>query len=55
MDTKRIERDMLGEKEIPKDAYYGIQTQRAAENFRVTGIKVHEELILALAIVKKQV
>lgn len=53
MDTKRIERDMLGEKEIPKDAYYGIQTQRAAENFRVTGIKVHEELILALAIVKK--
>ncbi|MBE2915281.1 MULTISPECIES: hypothetical protein [Anoxybacillus] len=29
----RIEQDLLGEKEIPYDAYYGIQTMRAAENF----------------------
>ena len=30
----RVERDSLGEKEVPADAYYGIQTARAVENFR---------------------
>jgi aspartate ammonia-lyase len=49
----RIEKDFLGEKEIPADAYYGIQTLRAVENFPITGYKIHEELIKALAIVKK--
>lgn len=49
----RIEHDLLGEMEVPKDAYYGIQTQRAVENFPITGYRIHEELIKALAIVKK--
>ena len=49
----RIEKDFLGEKEIPVDVYYGIQTLRAVENFPITGYKMHEELINALAIVKK--
>ncbi|MCZ8512212.1 aspartate ammonia-lyase [Paenibacillus filicis] len=49
----RLEKDFLGSKEIPKDAYYGIQTLRAAENFPITGYRIHSELIRALAIVKK--
>ncbi|WP_338470016.1 aspartate ammonia-lyase [Niallia sp. XMNu-256] len=51
--NKRIEKDFLGEKEIPFDAYYGIQTLRAAENFPITHYPLHTELIKALAIVKK--
>lgn len=49
----RIERDFLGEKEIPVDAYYGIQTMRAVENFPITGYSLDESLIKAMAIVKK--
>ncbi|WP_280166301.1 aspartate ammonia-lyase [Priestia aryabhattai] len=49
----RIEKDFLGTKEVPNEAYYGIQTLRAVENFPITGYRVHEELIKALAIVKK--
>ncbi|MED4002253.1 aspartate ammonia-lyase [Priestia aryabhattai] len=49
----RIEKDFLGRKEVPNEAYYGIQTLRAVENFPITGYRVHKELIKALAIVKK--
>lgn len=49
----RIERDSLGEKEVPNEAYYGVQTVRALENFPITGIPVHRKLVLALAEVKK--
>jgi aspartate ammonia-lyase len=49
----RIEKDFLGTKEVPIAAYYGIQTLRAVENFPITGYHIHEELIIALAIVKK--
>ncbi|MGO4889003.1 aspartate ammonia-lyase [Anaerobacillus sp. MEB173] len=49
----RVEKDFLGEKEIPADVYYGIQTLRAVDNFPITGYKIHEEMIKALAIVKK--
>ncbi|PFP29072.1 aspartate ammonia-lyase [Bacillus sp. AFS073361] len=49
----RIEKDFLGEKEVPVNAYYGIQTLRAVENFPITGYTIHEELIKALALVKK--
>lgn len=48
----RIEKDFLGSKEVPEDAYYGIQTMRAVENFPITGYRIHEELIRAMAIVK---
>lgn len=49
----RIEKDFLGEKKVPKNAYYGIQTVRAVENFPITGYRIHPELIKALGIVKK--
>ena len=49
----RTERDFLGEKAIPAEAYYGIHTLRAAENFAVSREKVHPELIKALSVVKQ--
>ncbi|HWR39673.1 MAG TPA: aspartate ammonia-lyase [Patescibacteria group bacterium] len=49
----RIEHDFLGELEIPAEAYYGVQTQRAMQNFQITGHKLDKEFIVALAIVKK--
>lgn len=49
----RIEKDFLGEKEVPFSAYYGIQTLRAVENFPITGVMIHKELVIALAEVKK--
>lgn len=49
----RVEEDLLGKKEVPKDAYYGIQTVRARENFNITGYKLDSGLIVALAQVKK--
>ena len=52
METRR-EIDPLGEKAIPKNAYYGIQTLRATENFPVSGIKAPTVFIQAYAHVKK--
>ncbi|MEW6276905.1 MAG: aspartate ammonia-lyase [Bacillota bacterium] len=49
----RVEKDLLGEKEVPQGAYYGIHTLRARENFAVSGLPVHRDLIWALALVKK--
>lgn len=51
--TYRIEKDFLGEKEIPVHAYYGVQTMRATENFPITGYRLHSSLIIAMAMVKK--
>ncbi len=50
----RTEKDLLGEKQIPADAYYGVQTARALENFQISGItlKHYPELVRALAMVK---
>jgi aspartate ammonia-lyase len=52
MDTRK-EIDPLGERAIPKDAYYGIQTLRATENFPVSGIKAPLPFIKAYILVKK--
>lgn len=49
----RTEEDFLGTKSIPLDAYYGIHTLRAVENFAVSRQKVHPQLIRALAMVKQ--
>ena len=49
----RIERDPLGEYAVPADAYYGIQTQRAADNFPISGLRAPEELVTATVLVKK--
>jgi aspartate ammonia-lyase len=49
----RIEHDFLGDREVPADAYYGVQTLRGSENFPITGYRIHPALIRAMAIVKK--
>jgi aspartate ammonia-lyase len=51
----RMERDLLGEREVPEDALYGVQTLRALENFPITGTPLREfpSLIEALAAVKE--
>jgi aspartate ammonia-lyase len=48
----RIEKDTLGIKKVPADAYYGIETARAMENFPVSGVKPNFRLIRATAAVK---
>jgi aspartate ammonia-lyase len=50
----RMEKDLLGEKQVPADAYYGVQTARALENFQISGITLRHfpELVKALALVK---
>ncbi|VBB05439.1 fumarate lyases signature [Lucifera butyrica] len=48
----RIEKDFLGEIEIPDDVYYGVQTTRAIHNFSITGHMLNEDFVTALAIVK---
>lgn len=52
METRK-EIDPLGERLIPKDAYYGIQTLRATENFPVSGIKAPIQIIKAYVLIKK--
>lgn len=49
----RVEEDLIGEKQVPASAYYGIQSIRAGENFNITGYTVDSELIIAIAYVKK--
>ena len=49
----RIERDPLGEHAVPADAYYGIQTVRAVENFPISGLRAPAELVTATVLVKK--
>ncbi len=53
--TMRLEHDLLGEREVPEDARYGIQTLRAIENFPITGIRIAHfpHLVRALAMVKQ--
>ncbi len=50
----RVEKDLLGEKQVPADAYYGVQTARALDNFQISGIPIshYPEFIEALALVK---
>ena len=49
----RSEHDSVGERAIPKDVYYGVQSLRAAENFHITGLTMHPELINSIAEIKK--
>jgi aspartate ammonia-lyase len=53
--TKRIEHDLLGYLAVPADAYYGVQTARALDNFKITGIPLSQfpNFVRALAMVKK--
>ena len=49
----RTEHDLLGSLEVPADAYCGIHTMRTCENFDISGLPIHPELIRSLALVKK--
>ena len=49
----RSEHDSIGERAVPKDAYYGVQSLRAAENFHITGLTMHPEIIDSIAEIKK--
>lgn len=54
MNNYRIESDLLGDLQVPKDAYYGVQTQRAIDNFYISGSKMSDfpEFVRAIAYVK---
>ena len=49
----RKERDPLGELDVPADAYYGVQTARAVENFPISGLRAPADLIVATILIKK--
>lgn len=53
MSNYRIEKDSMGEKQIPSDVYYGIQTLRATENFPISGIKPLPTYVDACLLIKK--
>ena len=52
-DAYREERDSIGTKRVPEDAYYGVQSLRAKENFWTTGMPIHSEMIRSVAQIKK--
>lgn len=49
----RVEKDSIGTKDVPENVYYGVQSLRAAENFHITGLSMHPEIINSLAYIKK--
>jgi aspartate ammonia-lyase len=51
----RIEHDLLGDREVPDEVYYGVHTLRARENFQISGttISAYPELVVALVSVKQ--
>ena len=51
--NERLESDFIGERYIPADAYYGVQSLRAKENFHITGLQIHPTMIRSLAYIKK--
>lgn len=55
MKTTRTEEDLLGSKEVPEDAYYGVHTVRAVENFTISSMTVGDvpHMVRAMVMVKK--
>jgi fumarate hydratase, class II len=53
MTTHRIEKDSLGDVEVPRTAYWGAQTQRAIHNFPITGLKPYPAFVWAMAVIKR--
>ena len=49
----RKERDYLGDIEVPFDAYWGVQTQRAVDNFPISGVRPYKEFITSLVLIKR--
>jgi len=52
MSDYRVERDSMGELKVPADALYGAQTQRAVDNFPISGLRMPREFIRALGLIK---
>ena len=48
----RVERDSMGELQVPEDALWGAQTQRAVDNFPISGLTMPRQFIAALGLVK---
>ncbi len=48
----RLERDTMGELAVPADAYYGVQTARAIENFPISSLRVPRSMIRSLGLIK---
>jgi len=53
MDARRIEKDSLGEVQLPAQALYGAQTQRAIENFPISGLKPRQAFIWSMGMIKR--
>lgn len=53
MSDYRIEKDSLGELEVPVQAYWGVQTQRAVQNFPITGLKPYPAFVWSMAMIKR--
>jgi fumarate hydratase class II len=48
----RVERDSMGDVRVPREAKWGAQTQRAIDNFPISGLPLEREMIAALAMIK---
>lgn len=53
MSSARTEKDSIGYMEVPEEAYYGVQSQRARDNFPITGTFMHPDFISSMAKIKK--
>jgi aspartate ammonia-lyase len=53
MTRYRVEKDFLGKVNVPSDAYYGSETERAVENFKVSGMSLQQEFIMAYVLLKR--
>lgn len=51
-ESYRLEKDAIGTMQVPSDAYYGVQTMRAQENFKISGQRVHPEFVRSMVEVK---
>src|SRR6185437_10136665 len=49
----RMERDTMGELPVPADAYYGVQTARAIENFPISSLRIPRAMIRAMGLIKR--
>jgi len=48
----RLDKDSMGEVKVPSSAYYGAETQRAVQNFPISGLRLPKEFIRAMALIK---
>src|SRR2546425_9411859 len=48
----RLDKDSMGEVKVPSSAYYGAETQRAVQNFPISGLRLPKEFVRAMALIK---